>query len=318
MTAAGLRRRAGVTAATLAGATILVSALALTARAWWVAELLTHFRVQLVAAQLVLIGVLLATRFTRTALALTVCTALNWWYVQPVVWPEPRALATGAGSELDVMTVNVSARNERFDTLIATIERERPDLVLIVELTERWVRALETLADDFAYRELVPNDDAFGLGLLSRYPIRIASRGTLGATAAIDAYVDGPSGPFRVLGVHLRPPTSARLAAERNGQLTELAARRAAIDGPLIVLGDFNVSPYSPYYSDWVTETGLVDTLEGRGPSATWPSFMPVLGIPIDHCLVSEHFTVLTRRHLSEFGSDHYPVHVSLLYGTLL
>lgn len=306
--------RIGTAAAALGIASIAVTGLALAARQWWVAELFTHFRFQLLAGQLALLGVLIGFRQRGVALAVAVGAAVNVWYVQPVVWPEARAAAAAdtRGSPLSVMTVNVSARNDSPDALLTTLTRERPDVILVVELTPRWRRALERVTDAYPYRELAPESGPFGLGLLSRFPIERARLIELGPTPAVDARLDGPGGTLRVLGVHLMPPMSARLAAERNGQLEQLAGLRADIDEPLVVLGDFNLSPYSPYYTDWVRATGLVDTLAGRGPSATWPTFLPLLGIPIDHCLVSEHFGVRGRRHLSEFGSDHYPVLVRL------
>lgn len=306
------RRAIGTGVAGLAAASIAVTLLGLAARSWWVAELFTHFRLQLVAGQLVLLAALLGLGYRRTALALAACAVLNGWSLYPVAWPAGQAVAVAAGNELSVMTVNVSARNDRHEPLLAMIEHEQPDLILVVELTERWARRLTSLDTDYPHRELLPDAGAFGLALLSRHRLEIISTAMLGASGAIDARVHGPSGPFRVLGVHLLPPTSARGAAERNRQLAELAERRALIDEPLIVLGDFNLSPYSPYYAEWLAATELEDTLAGRGPSATWPSFMPVLGIPIDHCFVSAHFTSLERRHLPEFGSDHYPVLVRL------
>lgn len=293
-------------------ASIAVTLAALAARLWWVAELLTHFRVQLFVGQLLVAFVLIAARRPRLALGVAVAAALNGWYIEPVVWPAASVVAS-AGAELSVMTVNVSAHNRDAGRLVSILERTRPDIVLVVELTPRWVRDLEPVYAEFAYRELAPDTGAFGLGLLSRYPIKALSRPELGGTVALDALVDGPAGSLRVLGVHLRSPVSARRAAERNAGLRRLARRRASIEGPLVVLGDLNLSPYSPYYTDWLAASGLTDTLAGRGPSMTWPSFMPVLGIPIDHCFVTREFTLLERRHLSEFGSDHYPVLVRLL-----
>lgn len=308
------RLRFGRALAALAAVSIAVTALALAARAWWVAELFTHFRLQLVAGQLVLVAALAALGRGRVALLTALAAGLNSWHLHAIVWPATHAVAA-AGDELRLMTVNVAARNDEHERLFAMIEREQPDVILVVELTERWRRHLKALEADYAYRELVPRDDAFGLGLLSRHPLDAVSIDNVGATPAIDARVGAPGGPFRLLGVHLVPPTSGRRAAERNRQLERLAERRAAIDGPLVVLGDFNVSPYSPHYSDWLASTALTDTLAGRGPSATWPAFLPVLGTPIDHCFVSEHFTVVERHHLPAFGSDHYPVLVRVLHG---
>lgn len=305
--------RIGAVTAALAVASIAATLLALAARAWWVAELATHFRVQLVAGQVLLLGVLGVLGRCRLALIVVLAAAVNGWYLYPVLWPSARAAAASAGEPLAVMTVNVSKRNDSPPALIAMIERERPDVVLVLELTPRFARALERLGPDYAHRKLVPQEEAFGLGLVSRYPLLSVEQLDLGASPALDARVAGPAGSFRMLGVHLMPPMSPQLAAERNRQLEQLAERRATIDEPLVVLGDFNVSPYSPYYVDWVAGTGLEDTLAGRGPSATWPTFFPVLGIPIDHCFVSAEFTVIERRHLSDLGSDHYPVLVNLL-----
>src|SRR5690606_33163560 len=132
------------------------------------------------------------------------------------------------------------------------------------------------------------------------------------STPAIDATLVAPAGALRLIGVHLRAPTDPRSAAERDRQLDALAALVARIDGPLVVAGDFNLTPYSPYFEDLVDATGLRDSRTGSGPGFTWPSFFPLLGVPIDHCLVSPDVHVAALRRLSAFGSDHYPIVVEL------
>jgi endonuclease/exonuclease/phosphatase family metal-dependent hydrolase len=54
--------------------------------------------------------------------------------------------------------------------------------------------------------------------------------------------------------------------------------------------------------------TGLRDPRAEFGLGFTWPTFFPLLGIPIDHCLVSADLGVAQYRRLADFGSDHYPV----------
>src|SRR5690606_12763568 len=95
---------------------------------------------------------------------------------------------------------------------------------------------------------------------------------------------------------------------ERNRQLERLAALRAASPEPLLVLGDFNCTPFSPHFRDWLDAGGLRTTLARRGVGISWPTFLPVLGIAIDHVVVSSEFTVLEHRRLPAFGSDHYPI----------
>jgi endonuclease/exonuclease/phosphatase (EEP) superfamily protein YafD len=124
----------------------------------------------------------------------------------------------------------------------------------------------------------------------------------------------GPNGPFTVFGVHLRAPTTPRRAAARNQELRELAARSAAVAGPLIVAGDFNTTPYSPYFTEWLEQSGLTDSRRGRSLSISWPTTLPWLGIPIDHVTVNDAFTIVSHRRLPNFDSDHFGVLVELAH----
>ena len=103
-----------------------------------------------------------------------------------------------------------------------------------------------------------------------------------------------------------------RAIGRRNQQLTELATRATAVQGPLIVAGDFNTTPYSPYFADWLEAAGVTDSRRGRTLSTSWPTMLRWAGIPIDHVAVNEHFAILAHRNLPNFESDHYGVLVEL------
>jgi endonuclease/exonuclease/phosphatase (EEP) superfamily protein YafD len=104
----------------------------------------------------------------------------------------------------------------------------------------------------------------------------------------------------------LSAPVSRRRAAARNQQLVELAARSAAVAGPLIVAGDFNTTPYSPYFADWLEAARLTDSRRGRTLSPSWPTMLRWVGIPIDHVAVNDGVTILSHRRLPNFESDHF------------
>ena len=84
-----------------------------------------------------------------------------------------------------------------------------------------------------------------------------------------------PTGPLTLFGVHLRSPTTPRRGAYRDRQLDLLEELLAAQSGPVAVMGDFNVTPYSPFYADWLAKTGLTDTRRGRTLSPSWPTYLP-------------------------------------------
>jgi len=114
--------------------------------------------------------------------------------------------------------------------------------------------------------------------------------------------------------VHLVPPMSAELAATRNRQLVELTEYAAEIDEPLVICGDFNLTPYSPFFERFTAAAGLRHARLGQGIGISWPTFLPLAGIPIDHCFVRGPLTINRVERLDRMGSDHYPVLTELAW----
>ncbi len=75
-----------------------------------------------------------------------------------------------------------------------------------------------------------------------------------------------------------------------------------------MVLGDLNVTPWSPFFRDLLREGALRNARKGYGLRPTWPTMLPPLLIPVDHCLVSSGVTVHDCRAGRNVGSDHYPL----------
>lgn len=322
--AAGWRRAVDIAAVAAAVALLAATAASLAGRVWWGFELLSHFRLQYVAAAIPLCAVLVAVRRPRWCAAVALAAVPNVLPVLPYLTSSGAAHATGVPAPgrvavnetliepLRVMAVNVEWRNASAERLLSTIETESPDVVVVVELNAAWVERLRPLHEEYPHRLLVPADGAFGIGLFSRRPLAGARALSLAGAPAIDARIAAPGGALRLVGVHLRPPTTAAGAAERNRQLDALAKIADDTDAPLAVCGDFNLTPYSPVFADWAARTGLRDARAGSGLGMSWPTFLPILGIPIDHCVLSAQVGVTAFRRLPAFGSDHYPIAVEL------
>lgn len=285
----------------------LVSVLPLGARLHWVLELATHFRVQylgVTVALLVLVG--LRRRWAACAV-LVAAAAVSAVPVLPYLplgfGPEP---ASAAAFPIKVLSVNVSFRQFSARRLLEIVREADPDVVVLQELTPHAETVLAELDALFPNHRKFPAEGAYGIGLWSRLTLESSSTFAIGRVPAIEARLRAPEGAFTVIGVHLRAPTNGRRAAARNQELRELAARSAATQGPLVVAGDFNATPYSPYFRDWLEASGLTDSRRGRTLSVSWPTMLPVVGIPIDHVSVNDGFTILSHRRLPNFESDHY------------
>jgi endonuclease/exonuclease/phosphatase (EEP) superfamily protein YafD len=81
----------------------------------------------------------------------------------------------------------------------------------------------------------------------------------------------------------------------------------------VILFGDLNVTPWSPYFADLLKHGGLKDTSQGRGLFGSWPSWLPGLRIPLDHCLTSPAILVADKRLGPKVGSDHLPMMIDLI-----
>jgi endonuclease/exonuclease/phosphatase (EEP) superfamily protein YafD len=221
---------------------------------------------------------------------------------------------TATGFKFDVLTINVKERNRDYASIVNAILAADADLVAIVELTPRLEQALAAVADRYLHKFPVSANGSFGIGILSRYPLRAYGEFSTGPTSTIDSIVELPSGPIRLIAAHLYPPMARWMAEVRNRQLDQLAAYTKAIEEPLLVCGDFNLTPYSPYFDRFTAAAGLTDVRLRQGLGFSWPGFFPLAGIPIDHCLFRGPLAVESIERLDRFGSDHYPVRVSFIW----
>jgi endonuclease/exonuclease/phosphatase (EEP) superfamily protein YafD len=306
-------RRLDFLLVTLASIAAGLGLLPLGARLWWVFDLTTHFRLQFLGAAGVLLVLLALRRKWLPAALLLVIGALNAWPVLPYL-PRP-ALAVAAAPTtmpLKVLTVNVSFRQFSARKFREIVAEAAPDVLLVVEFTPHAEEVLAEFDKLFPQQLKAPAEGPYGIALWSRFPLEHAFTFPLGPVQGVEARVQTPAGAFTLLGVHLSAPTLPRRAEQRNDELELLAERRAAIAGPVIVAGDLNVTPYSPYYSDWLAATRLTDSRYGRTLSTSWPAVLPILGIPIDHVAVSKEFAILSHHRLPAFGSDHWGIMAEL------
>lgn len=292
---------------------LLATAFVLLARLWWFFELFANFRVQLLLVQLVLLTVYLVMRRPVWAVVIGAATVINGLAVRNYVLPGSAYVPDEDGpAEIRVLNANVRSSNLNPASLIDVVTAVEPDVIAVLELNERVAEALQALDEAYPYQILVPESGNFGIAVYSRWPFADAETFELSGYAAIDAEIMDDRQAWHFIAAHPVPPVSADMAALRNSQLEQLAGYVTEISAPHVIVGDFNITPYSPYFQDFIEQTGLDNALRGHGPSFTWPSFFPLLGIPIDHVLVSADFEVVEYFRAGDIGSDHYPLIVDI------
>jgi endonuclease/exonuclease/phosphatase (EEP) superfamily protein YafD len=124
--------------------------------------------------------------------------------------------------------------------------------------------------------------------------------------------------PLTFLDFHSVRPSHGNAIAFQTLEFDAIAdwSNQQLQDGQAIVmLGDWNDTPWSMSYRQTLAKSGLLDTMFGRGIqgswSADWPKF---LRIPIDQAWHSSQLKVSDRYLGPHFGSDHLPLRIDLAW----
>jgi endonuclease/exonuclease/phosphatase (EEP) superfamily protein YafD len=304
-----LRERLARLGLALCALLAFATACAALARFWWIFELFVHFRVQYAAAGLLLGAALWALRWRLSAATALALAMVNLAYVATLFSPHAADAESPTSVPLHVVALNVLGYNRDYDRVLEYLQRERPDVVVLTEVTPGWADALQAIESEYAFRWVHAGDLRSGIAVLSRQrptatrEIDLAGTGHPSMLLALDT----PGGPISLLGTHLFWPMGADVAAVRDRQLERLAAI-ARQQVPLVIAGDLNTTQFSPRFHDLLHDGALANCAAGRGFTPTWPTFVPVLLIQIDHCLATRGVRV-SGFHTGEYvGSDHYPI----------
>jgi endonuclease/exonuclease/phosphatase (EEP) superfamily protein YafD len=276
----------------------------------WRVQLLDHFRIHYAAAGFLLTILALALGRRIIALAFAATAIVN----AAVVVPDPVATARAAllpretAGAITVISYNTLYLNDEYGPVTGYLEGSHADIVFLLELTPPWRRATEALADAYPHQYLTMGPlFGDGIGILSRYPlsgrmeIYPAGRGR----PALIATAQTPHGPITLAGVHPNPPVSIAASQGNQAYFRNLGALLAEREGPVVVGGDFNATPWSWSFRDFVAAAHVA----GLGaPVATFPAWLGPFGIPIDHVLAGGGAEVLSLTAGPPHGSDHRPV----------
>jgi endonuclease/exonuclease/phosphatase (EEP) superfamily protein YafD len=293
--------------------TAAISLAAFAAGLWWPLELLAHFRAQYCGALLALSAAALLLRRRAAAAAFALVALLN---AAPVValWSAPDAVEgsrnAGGNARHRAVLFNVYVFNEQRERVLEWLRQTDPDIAVLLETDARWLETLAPLRASHPHVIAQPRSDPFGIALFSKHPLR-APRVELIGEAAVPSIVTGielVGTTLTLVATHPVPPWGGLLVALRDQQLARVGDAVAALARPLLLLGDLNTSQASPLFGRLLAASGLRDSTRGFGYQPTWPTGLPLLAIPLDHCLHSEDIAIEDRRVGPHLGSDHWPL----------
>ncbi len=282
---------------------------------WIVLDVFSHFTLHFVIAIIAFAtGFFMRSRKVATAMLLMIAgvVAIGLW-----AHTAERELVSGAPTrdgqrELKVVAFNTWKNNHDLQAITAEVLRLDADVVVMVEYGPNKQSIGAMLRATYPYQ--FPNEAKWGalVSMFSKYPL---TNTRVQGPWHGPVYVRGQLGPewggVTILGTHLiRPPY---FNAQRE-QLKYLVGVVNLIEGPKIVMGDFNATPYSVMIRSFKSETGM----QRLTSLPTWPAIGPRLPqLAIDHIFVDPSIksngTAVSGRFA---GSDHLPVGAVLVLPT--
>ena len=220
---------------------------------------------------------------------------------------------------LKILSWNLLLVNNHFNEVIELVNREKPDIVALIEVSPLAEKELEILQTNYPYHLWMPAWQGSGIALMSRHSEstfrRVYPGGNWMPAIELELNRGESKGKLSVLAVHTLSPSPSESAKTviRDLQLKGLGSWAGEKDHATMVIGDCNISPWSPPFWRLLKEGKLRDSRLYRGCFSSWPASFKALGIPIDHALVNDKIKILDRRiFYHDTHSDHCPISISI------
>lgn len=208
---------------------------------------------------------------------------------------------------------NINSQNAEKELLVSYLQAKQPDIVFLVEINTSWAQEIAKLKIYYPYSEIVLRENNFGLGILSKMPLEVENvfvdRENM--VPALFLKAQSPLGPLNLILLHPVPPLGQYATFIRNQYLVALSHRVRDIYSPILVCGDFNTTPWSSIFKEFLKNSELEFNYGARTP-ITWPTNRLFPGIPIDHCL-AKRLEFARYETGPDIGSDHWPLIVDLV-----
>lgn len=281
----------------------------------WVFDLFSHFQYQYCILAILIIIYFGSNKKWIACVFALICFGLNAKDIVPLY----SKINTESGQRtIKLTSINLLSSNGEFSKVHRYIKHQDPDILILQELNELWLIALDTSLQTFEFQHSIPRRDNFGIGIYSKLPINDVKEVVLNEYSLPSIFVKlKGDNVFQLLATHPLPPVGKEQFEARNDQfakITQLAKDQNKY--PLVVIGDLNSSSFSRYFKKLVRESNLKDSRNGFGVQPTWPSNLSIVRTTLDHCLISKEFEVHNRKVGTHLGSDHYPISLEVSLNT--
>ncbi len=212
--------------------------------------------------------------------------------------------------QLRLLTANVRQSNRDFARTVALIEGEAPDVAILLETDQAWIDGLAPLQATYPHRQVWPQDNGYGIAVLSRLPLEDPEWRELVVrnVPSVKLRLQLGGDDIRLYVVHPEPPVPHHGTEGRDAEIGLVGVEAEKDPLPTIVAGDLNDVAWSHTTRRFQRLSGLLDPRVGRGFYNTFHAQVPIWRWPLDHLFHDPRFRLVSMRRLPDIGSDHFPM----------
>ena len=300
-------------------ALVVVTMMSLFAENFWLCDLSANLRVQWLLGLIATAFVTSVYRRWRWLLPQVVLLAVHLPFFESVVQQKSHHAMTAA---ITVTTANVFTSNANYVGVEAELQSADADVIAVLELSSGLRKHLANVFQhDYPFSLVDAQDNGnFGIGLYSRHEFESAKLTYFNdeSIPSIVAVVTVDGRRFQLMATHTLPPIGERGFSHRNRHLQLLAKevqslQKQAPGVPVIVVGDLNLTPWSPVFAEFAHAAGLYRASQPFDCTPTWyqhPIFP--FGLVLDHVLTTNELSCSSYAVGTDVGSDHRFVTVGL------
>ncbi|MCP4786153.1 MAG: endonuclease/exonuclease/phosphatase family protein [Fuerstiella sp.] len=302
---------------------VVVTLLTLSAETNWLGDLSANLRAQWMLGLIATAVVTCVFRRWRVLPLHFLLLAIHLPFFTSVIQQKTQAVTTPA---ITVTTANVFTGNTNYAEIESQLRSADADVIAVLELSSGLRKHLaHTFQKDYPFSLVDSQDNGnFGIGLYSRHKLESAELTYFNdeAIQSIVAVAKVNERRFQIVATHTFPPMGKRGFSHRNRHLQMLAKevrnlQKRAPDTPVIVMGDLNLTPWSPFFANFEDTAGLQRRCHSFDITPTWYRY-PVFpfGLVLDHVLTTDDLACSSYDVGTDAGSDHRFVTVGLKFTT--
>ncbi len=209
-------------------------------------------------------------------------------------------------TQFSVAHYTVSNFGFPYKEAIQHIKSVDADIVSIQELTPDWAEVLEEgLSDQYAYHTSVIRIDPYGQSLFSKFPLPEMDTVFYNQIPHLAAQIAIENHHLSLISSYTLPPVDKFSFEKMNAQFGVLSQVIAMMDPPVVVLGEFNVPPWSKEILDFKYQNDLKTSRRGSIP-ANFSYPFGASATPMEHILYSRDIECIDFKRL--FDSEDRPI----------